>query len=281
MRLHTALKYLGISKSSYCHKPKPRSESRRVAPLDARLELALSSLKGHELTLGHGKMTDYLREKEGFIWNHKKMYRHMQIMHLLQPRHAKKRWLKNKRLSAMCVLASNLRWEMDITFVPTGTGAMCLFAIIDTYDKDIVSDSMDIRATAEQASQCLKQAVLNRFGTLSAQGLTLVVRVDRGCQFTADAFERAAKELGVNLEFCGVQAPNDKPYIESFFGCYKNEEVYRNQYANYFEAYEGWNNYKKWYIESRPHGSLGNLPPMQFQNQQKLKQQQNFSPKTI
>jgi len=170
MRLRSALKYLDISKSSYCHKPKARSESRRVTPLDARLELALSSLKGHELTLGHGKMTDYLREKEGYIWNHKKMYRHMQIMHLLQPRHVKKRWLKNRRLSAMCVLASNLRWEMDITFVPTGTGAMCLFVIIDTYDKDIVSDSMDIRATAEQASQCLKQAVLNRFGTLSAQG---------------------------------------------------------------------------------------------------------------
>ena len=279
MNLRSALKYLGLSKSSYCHKPKPRSESKRVAPLDARLELALSSLKGHELTLGHGKMTDYLREKEGCIWNHKKVYRHMQIMHLLQPRHTKTRWLKNRRLSAMCVLASNLRWEMDITFVSTGTGAMCLFAIIDTYDKGIVGDSMDIRATAEKAIDCLKQAVMKRFGSLSAQGLRLVVRVDRGCQFTAELFERKAKEMGVCIEYCGVQAPNDKPYIESFFGCYKNEEVYRNEYANYFEAYEGWENYKKWYEYSRPHGSLGNRSPIQFQNQRKLKQQ-NFSPKT-
>ena len=280
MNLRSALKYLDLCKSSYCHKPKPRSESRRVTPLDARLELVLSSLKGYELTLGHGKMTDYLREKEGCIWNHKKVYRHMQIMNLLQPRHIKKRWLKNKRLPAMCVLAINLRWEMDITFVPTGTGAMCLFSIIDTYDKGIVGDSMDIRATAEQASECLKQAVLKRFGSLDARGLAFVVRVDRGCQFTAEAFVLAAKELGVALEFCGVQAPNDKPYIESFFGCYKNEEVYRNQYANYFEAYEGWENYKKWYEYSRPHGSLENQSPMQFRNQQKLKQQQNFSPKT-
>jgi hypothetical protein len=41
---------------------------------------------------------------------------------------------------------------------------------------------------------------------------------------------------GIKLEFCGVQTPNDKPYIESFIGCYKREEVYRNQYKDFFEA---------------------------------------------
>jgi putative transposase len=280
MNLGSALKYLDISKSSYCHKPKPRSESKRVTPLDDRLTAALKALQGYELTIGYGKVTDYLRNKHVYIWNEKKVYRHMKSLNLLQPSHIKRRWRQNKRLAAMCVLGSNMRWEMDITFVATEMGALCLFAIIDTYDKGLVGDSMDIRATAAQAVDCLKQAVLNRFGVLSAKGLTLVVRVDRGCQFTAAEFELAAKAMDVKIEFCGVQAPNDKPYIESFFGCYKNEEVYRNQYANYFEAYEGWKNYKIWYEHSRPHGSLGNLSPMQFRNQQNLNQQQNLSPKT-
>lgn len=268
MSLRSALKYLDISKSSYCHKAKPRSESRRTAPLDSELKTALDKLQGYELTLGYEKMTDYLRGKHACIWNHKKVYRHMKSLSLLQPRHIKQRYRQNKRLAAMCVLGSNQRWEMDITFVATETGPLCLFAILDTYDKQLVGDSMDVRATAAQAVECLKQAVLKRFGVLSAAGLTLVVRVDRGCQFTAADFENAAKELSVSLEFCGVQAPNDKPYIESFFGCYKNEEVYRNQYANYFEAYEGWKNFKIWYEGSRPHGSLGNLSPKQFENKQ-------------
>jgi putative transposase len=270
MSLRSALKYLELSKSSYCHKMKPRSESRRATSLDPELKAALNQLQGYELTLGYEKMTDYLRSKCACIWNHKKVYRHMKSLNLLQPRHIKQRHKQNKRLAAMCVLGSNQRWEMDITFVATGTGLLCLFAILDTYDKQLVGDSMDVRATAAQAVECLRQAVLKRFGVFSAAGLTLVVRVDRGCQFTAADFETAAKELSVSLEFCGVQAPNDKPYIESFFGCYKNEEVYRNQYADYFEAYEGWKNYKTWYEESRPHGSLGNLSPNQFQSKKNL-----------
>ena len=278
MSLHSALKYLDMAKSSYCHNPKPRSESKRVTPLDERLEAALKQLRSYELTLGYDKMTDYLRNKHGVIWNHKKVYRHMDRLHLLQPRRIKQKWLKNKRLPAMCVLGVNQRWEMDITFVPTGTGALALFAIIDTYDKAIVGDAMDIRATAMQAVACLKCAVLERFGVSSAEGLTLVVRVDRGCQFTAEEFRNAARGMGVNVEYCGVQAPNDKPYIESFFGCYKNEEVYRNDYANYFEAYQGWNSYKAWYENLRPHGALENLSPKQFQNQENLNNK--ISPKT-
>ena len=73
-----------------------------------------------------------------------------------------------------------------------------------------------------------------------------------------------AVSCGIKLEFCGVQTPNDKPYIQSFIGCYKREEVYRNQYENFFEAVEGWKNYLEGYHHCRPHGSLNNLPPVVF-----------------
>lgn len=90
------------------------------------------------------------------------------------------------------------------------------------------------------------------------------MRVDRGCQFTAHDFAQFAIGCGIKLEFCGVQTPNDKPYIESFIGCYKREEVYRNQYEDFFEAVEGWKNYLEWYHHHRPHGALNNLPPVVF-----------------
>jgi len=73
-----------------------------------------------------------------------------------------------------------------------------------------------------------------------------------------------AKSQGITLEFCGIQTPNDKPYVESFFGCYKREEVYRNVYEDFFQAYEGWGNYRKWYDELRPHGSLKDMNPKAF-----------------
>ena len=154
-----------------------------------------------------------------------------------------------------------------MTYVPTEMGNMYLFVIEAIHDKEVVGAHMDIRCGAKQAIEALKQALIKRFGQESAYGLELIVRVDRGCQFTAEDFAQFAIGCEIKLEFCGIQTPNDKPYIESFIGCYKREEVYRNQYEDFFEAVEGWKNYLEWYNHRRPHGSLNNLPPAVFQQE--------------
>jgi len=264
MPLKAALKYADLNKSSYCYESRPGLGGKRNCPLDAELEKALKEMKGYELTLGYDKVTPYLRCKYDRIWNRKKVYRHMSALKLLQPRSIKRNWIKNRRLGKSQASQSNRRWEADMTFVPTGMGNMYLFVIEDIHDKEIVGERMDIRCGAQQAIEALKQALMKRFGHESAQGLELIVRVDRGCQFTAEDFAEFAVSCGIKLEFCGVQTPNDKPYIESFIGCYKREEVYRNQYEDFFEAIEGWKNYLEWYNHHRPHGSLENLSPVIF-----------------
>ncbi|MBI4430516.1 MAG: hypothetical protein HY587_02250 [Candidatus Omnitrophica bacterium] len=85
MKLNRALKYLDLNKSSYCYQSRPRSEDKRLFPLDVEMEKALKEMTGYELTLGYGKATPYLRWKHERIWNHKKVYRHMSIMKMLQP----------------------------------------------------------------------------------------------------------------------------------------------------------------------------------------------------
>ncbi|MBI5701378.1 transposase, partial [Candidatus Saganbacteria bacterium] len=74
----------------------------------------------------------------------------------------------------------------------------------------------------------------------------------------------AEKRTWLKIEYCGVQAPNDKPYIESWFSCYKKEEVYRNDYLNFWEAKVGFEAYIDWYNDRRPHGSLGNISSATF-----------------
>ena len=67
-------------------------------------------------------------------------------------------------------------------------------------------------------------------------GHPLTLRVDRGSQCIARRFQGAAKALGVTLEYTGIQCPDDKLYIESFFGHDKTEEVYRTSYTMLAEA---------------------------------------------
>ena len=61
MKLTRALFYMDLSKSSYCYERRPRSEDKRIFPLDTELEKALKEMSGYELTLGYGKATPYLR----------------------------------------------------------------------------------------------------------------------------------------------------------------------------------------------------------------------------
>ena len=190
----------------------------------------------------------------------------MKTLNLLQPKNIKRQFIKNRRLIVCCPIKSNVRWEADLTYVPTQMGNMYLFVIEDVYDKEILSGHMDIRCRASEAVESLNKAIINRFKKEIPRGLHLTLRVDRGCQFTAELFIEFAKFKKIILEFCGIQTPNDKPYVESFFGCYKREEVYRNVYDDYFQAYEEWENYRKWYDESRPHGSLNDMTPKAFRD---------------
>jgi len=263
-----ALQAVGLTKSSYYYKSNGGQDScAKEYPLDETLEDILRSLSGYELTLGYRKTMDYI----DFVlnkghYNHKKVYRHMYEMDMLQPKRIKKQSKPKKELSFYSPIMSDVRWEADLSYVFYGCGTAHAFVVIDTYDKEIIGRYFSMRARAEEAVIALDMAVKSRFGDKGApEGFEVVMRVDRGCQYTAEDFcEAGEKRKWLKIEFCGVQAPNDKPYIESWFACYKREEVYRNDYQSFWEAKTGFESYVDWYNNRRPHGSLGNISPIKF-----------------
>jgi putative transposase len=119
------------------------------------------------------------------------------------------------------------------------------------------------RCRAVEAVQALEEAVASRFNGRVPEGGTLTLRVDWGSQFIALRFQEAAKMLNVTLEYAGIQRPDDTPYIESFFGHYKTEEVYRTSYTTLAEGQVGWALYRIWYGTERVHEALGYQTPRQ------------------
>ncbi len=110
----------------------------------------------------------------------------------------------------------------------------------------------------------MEEAVLSRFGGRVPHGHELTLRVDRGNQFTSRNFREAARTLNVRLEYAGVQCPEDKPCIESFFSSYKTEELYRNEYNSLAEAITGWESYRAWYRNDRLHQALWYRSPRDY-----------------
>jgi transposase InsO family protein len=261
-----ALQVVGLCKSTFYYGNTCRESKPRVYPLDEDLCHILQGFTGYELTLGYRKTTKYILAVHGRRYNKKKVYRHMKALGLLQPRRIKPRKQPLTQLDSCPATRSNERWEADLTYVSHAQGRAHVFAVQDIFDKDIVGAHVGYRCQAEDAISSLQDAIEYRFQGQKPEGLHLTVRVDRGCQYTANDFIVFCKEQKIHLEFCGVQCPNDKPHIESFIGCYKREEVYRNQYENFLDVCRGWESYLQWYRFSRPHGSLGFMPPAQFKN---------------
>lgn len=260
MGLAPALQAAGLAKSSYYYQP----IAREPRALDEELLAALRGVTGRELVYGVRKVSKLMRRR-GRKDNWKKVYRHMGALKMLQPR--KRKGLKPATLCLFSPLESNVLWEGDLTYVPVGVDGMAFaFAILDCYDWEVVGELFSQRCRAIEAVECLRKAVEKRFpgGIPEGRKIILRLRLDRGGQYIAREFRKAAKELGVQLEFCGIQSPNDKARIENFIGKYKIEEVWRNDYADFVEGKTGWHDYLMWFDEERLHQSLGYIPPKEF-----------------
>lgn len=248
--LKIALRALFLNKTTYFYRAEPAGDRRRK-PLDEKLVSKLKALPKYEQTYGYRKVTKYLTG-----YNHKKVYRHMKQLKLTQPRKLKKH--NKKRLEVASPIKSNVRWEGDLTYVFDGRKTNYLFAIVDAYDKEPIGDYYGLRCRADEAIHSLEDAVRTRFDSLEPyDGYRVTLRVDQGSQYISKKFKKRAKELGVHLEYCGINCPDDKPYIECFFARYKCEEVYRNEYRSYTDAFFGWLEYKQWYLTKRIHQGLG------------------------
>jgi putative transposase len=257
--LPAALKVAELSSSSYYYKP---NGTRKPKDLDKELVAAIHEIRqGRAEVYGYRKITLALKA-QGITVNAKKVLRHLRILGLTQPRKVKGiGWTK---LDVVKPEAQNTYWEADFTYVWTGEGNAYLCAVIDGWDRDIVGDIFSDRCRAVEASEALEEAVMRRFGSRVPEDHQLTLRVDRGSQFRAHWFRETARLLNVELEYAGIQCPEDKPYIESFNSNYKTEEIYRNEYRNYQEAKTGWEDYREWYRNDRLQQSLDYMSPVAY-----------------
>ena len=259
--LKVALEAVGMAKSSYYYRSVGQ---RKTRALDETLVRAIKEVRqGHAEVYGYRKVTMALRADEWTV-NAKKVLRHLRALGLTQPRKIKGR--KWSRPAIVRPAVCNTYWEADFTYVWTGNANAYLCVVIDAWDRDIIGDVFSDRCRAREAAEALEKAVLSRFGGRVPYSHELTLRVDRGPQFTACSFREAARILNVRLEYAGMQCPEDKPYIESFFGSYKTEELYRSEYNSLAEARTGWESYRAWYRNYRLHQGLRYRSPREYAN---------------
>jgi putative transposase len=109
------------------------------------------------------------------------------------------------------------------------------------------------------------QAVVETLAQVSAvRGKPKKIRVDNGPEFTSKRLDQWAYLNGVELDFSRPGKPTDNAFIEAFNGRLREECLNQSWFLSLEDAREKVEAWRREYNETRPHGALGKLAPVEF-----------------
>jgi putative transposase len=159
--------------------------------------------------------------------------------------------------------APNRRWVGDITYLPTQEGWLYLATLVDVYSRRVVGWAMADHLRTELALDALEMALGQRHPPPG----TLLHHTDRGCQYTARAYQAVLQAHGITPSMSGRGNCYDNALAESFNATIKAELVAPTRWATRQEARAAvfeW--ITVFYNRQRRHSRLGYLTPVAFES---------------
>lgn len=163
------------------------------------------------------------------------------------------------------ITACDQVWQTDITYLPTRAGWLYLAVVIDAHSKRVLGWAFSPSLETGFVILALLMAIRNRGGHCAAG---LLLHSDRGVQYSSERFraQLAAHRITASMSRRGNCYDNAR--AEAFFSTLKIELVYRHDFQDHdnarrvvFEWIEAFYNLR------RRHSSIGNLSPIDFENQ--------------
>lgn len=158
---------------------------------------------------------------------------------------------------------SNQAWTSDITYIRTRTGWLYLAAVMDLHSRKIIGWAMSPTMPAELVCRALRMALGQRQPTAG-----LILHSDRGSQYASYEYQALLNQHGIICSMSRKGNCWDNAVMERFFLNLKMERVWQREYANQIEATKDVTDYiVGFYNCQRRHSALGNLAPIDYENQ--------------
>ena len=97
-------------------------------------------------------------------------------------------------------------------------------------------------------------------------GFPAAIRVDQGTEFVSRDLDLWAYQRGVVLDFSRPGKPTDNAFIEAFNGRFRAECLNTHWFLSLADAQEKMEDWRRYYNEERPHGAIGQKPPITLLN---------------
>jgi putative transposase len=237
-----------IDTSTYHYK------SRRAGQAD--LELRIKEICATRVRYGYRRVHVLLR-REGWLINHKKARRIYRELGLQLRNKTPKRRVKAKlRDDRRPATQPNETWAMDFVHDQLAMGRKIrILTVVDTFSRysPIIDPRFSYRG--EDVVQILDRVCIEA-------GYPSTIRVDQGSEFVSRDLDLWAYVHDVTLDFSRPGKPTDNAFIEAFNGRFRAECLNAHWFMSLEDAREKMEDWRRYYNEQRPHGSIGQKVPI-------------------
>jgi putative transposase len=169
----------------------------------------------------------------------------------------------------------NQLWVTDLTFVPTWSGVAYVCFIVDAFSRMIVG----WRCAGNMRTQMVLDALEMARHSRGTQLEGLVCHSDAGSQFTSLRYGERLAEIGAVPSIGSVGDSYDNALAEAVNGLYKTELIRQQGPWKSVDDVElatlAW---VTWFNTTRLHGTLGDIPPTEYETAQYVHQAETNQP---
>lgn len=225
-------------------------------------------LKHEFIDCGYRLMTKYLN-RDGYLINHKKLYRIMKEEGLLKLENrinrsgSGRKFVKFRKVYTSRPLQC-LEMDIKMVWVPNVGKNAYLLSIIDVHTRRILKDYFSFNIKQNHVIDLLS-TLFDEYNYPES----VVIRSDNGSQFIAKSVREYLGLIGVQQEFTHVATPEENAHIEAYHGILKKEVFSRFDYRTFGAIQQILKRFVSFYNNERLHGLLGRITPMEKWNSDK------------
>ncbi|WP_095507288.1 IS3 family transposase, partial [Paraferrimonas sedimenticola] len=249
LSIRKACRWFGVSETCYRYQAKLSDENAFIAQ-------KLVELTDDDNDWGFGLCFAFLRNVEGYPWNHKRVYRiycELALNLRIRPR---RRLNRHKPESLKEPTRPNQVWSIDFMHDQLFDGrTFRLFNVIDDYRREGLISEPDFSFSGERVIR-----ELNRL--LEYREKPGVIRCDNGSEFISHAFTRWAKELGIRIEYIQPGKPQQNAYIERHNRTVRYSWLSKHLFDDLEQVREFATRWLWFYNHRRPHTANNGRPPL-------------------
>lgn len=247
--IHRACNILGLSKSGFYHKRKPKQDAQIIEVLNKQVQAHPQE----------GFWLSYSRlRNQGYPWNHKRVYRVYKSLGLSLRRMKKKRL--PSRIKEPLIVPENLNdtWSIDFT-------SDCLenkrtfrtFNIMDDHNREALHVEVAHSFPSTSVVYVLERLTKKR-------GIPQKIRMDNGPEFIANILKQWGLFKGIEFIFIQPGKPTQNAYIERLNRTFRENVLDPYLFKDLMEVRNQTQIWMDDYNYHRPHKSLGGIPPKQY-----------------